>query len=118
MAEVMSNFKEEDQEDQGFNVWLISADFALQNVAVQMGVRLLSLDGRIISSIRRFIYECYLCWKKYGIFDEKVRLCNNCGYNSLSKVAYSLDNQGHLVLHRKKGWKPNQRIMQVKERKF
>lgn len=47
----------------------MSADFALQNVAVQMGMNLLSLDGRKISSIRRFIYECYLCWKKYRISD-------------------------------------------------
>jgi RNA-binding protein NOB1 len=96
----------------------MSADFALQNVAVQMGMNLLSLDGRKISSIRRFIYECYLCWKKYRISDEKVRICSGCGYNSLSKVAYSIDATGKMILHRKKGWKPNLKIMQAKERKF
>lgn len=93
---------------------MVSADFALQNVAVQMGIKLLSLDGRRISSIRRFIYECYLCWKKFRIYDEKVRLCNNCGYNSLSKIAYSLDAEGHMILHRKQGWKPNKKILEVK----
>lgn len=79
-----------------------------------MGIKLLSLDGRRISSIRRFIYECYLCWKKFRIYDEKVRLCTNCGYNSLSKIAYSLDAEGHMILHRKQGWKPNKKILEVK----
>jgi DNA-directed RNA polymerase subunit RPC12/RpoP len=83
-----------------------------------MGIKLLSLDGRRITTIRRFIYECYLCWKKYRIHDEKVRLCNSCGYNSLSKIAYSIDERGHLVLHRKQGWRPNQKILEAKERKF
>lgn len=92
----------------------MSADFALQNVAVQMGIKLLSIDGRKITSIRRFIYECYLCWKKFRIHDEKVRICNNCGYNSLSKIAYSIDEKGYMILHRKKGWKPNKKILEVK----
>ena len=81
-----------------------------------MGIRLLSLDGRRITSVRRFIYECYLCWKKYRIQSEKVKLCNNCGYNSLSKVAYTVDQDGKIVLHRKKGWKPNPKILEAKDR--
>jgi len=83
-----------------------------------MGIKLLSLDGRKINTIRRFIYECYLCWKQYRISDEKVRLCTNCGYNSLSKIAYSIDVIGNMILHRKKGWKPNMKILEVKERKI
>ena len=83
-----------------------------------MGMKLLSLDGRKISTIRRFIYECYLCWRRYRIHDEKVRLCKSCGYNSLSKIAYSVGEKGSMVLHRKKGWKPNSKILEVKEKKF
>ena len=90
----------------------------MQNVALQMGIALLSLDGRQVSTVRRFLYECYRCWHKYRITDEKVRLCKNCGYNSLSKIAYSVDQQGQLVLHRKRGWKPNAKILEAKERKY
>ncbi len=97
---------------------MVSGDYAIQNVVVQMGMSLLSLDCRRISSIRRFIYECYLCWKKYRIQDEKVRLCNNCGYNSLSKIAYSIDDKGVMVLHRKRGWRPNKKITEVKDKKL
>lgn len=76
------------------------------------------MDGRVISSIRRFIWECYLCWQQYKIAENKVKLCSNCGYNSLSKVAYSMDSNGNATLHRKKGWKPNLKVQEWKEKKF
>ena len=43
----------------------MTADFAMQNVAIQVGIDILSLDGRKIKEIRRFIWECYTCWKQY-----------------------------------------------------
>jgi rRNA maturation endonuclease Nob1 len=33
----------------------MTADFAMQNVAIQMGIYLKSLDGRQIKEVRRFI---------------------------------------------------------------
>lgn len=33
----------------------MTADFAMQNVAIQVGIELKSLDGRQIKQIRRFI---------------------------------------------------------------
>lgn len=36
----------------------------------------------------------------------------------MSKIAYSVDEKGLMVLHRKKGWKPNMKILEAKERKF
>lgn len=47
-----------------------------------------------------------------------VKLCPNCGYNSLSKVAYSLNTEGKVIIHRKKGWKPNEKVMEWKEKKL
>ena len=92
---------------------MVSADYAIQNVATQMGIRLLSLDGRKITQIKRFMHECYLCWKKFKIVDNKIKLCNNCGYNTLSKIAFSLDSEGNMILHRKKGWKPNEKVLEL-----
>ena len=92
----------------------MSSDFAIQNVAVQMGIKLLSLDGRRIQEIRRFIWECYLCWKQYKLEDNTIKICDHCGYNSLSKIAYSMNEKGDMILHRKKGWKPNQKVLEWK----
>jgi hypothetical protein len=97
---------------------LISADYAIQNVATHMGIKLIALDGRVISSIRRFIWECYLCWKQINVTENKIKLCPGCGYNSLSKISYSMDTKGNVILHRKKGWKPNTKVQEWKDKKF
>jgi RNA-binding protein NOB1 len=96
----------------------MTADYAMQNVASQMGMKLLSLDGRKIKEIRRFIWECYLCWKQYNITDNKVHLCKDCGYNSLSKIAYTINEKGQMILHRKKNWQPNKNVLEWKEKKY
>ena len=53
----------------------MTADYAMQNVAIQMDIKLKSLDGLKITQIRRFVLECYLCWKRYKAEDNKVKLC-------------------------------------------
>ena len=53
----------------------MTADYAMQNVAIQMGIKLKSLDGRKIPEIRRFVLEYCLCWKRYKLKDNKVKLC-------------------------------------------
>lgn len=116
MAEGLAKFDNQSQEEQvvSCGISLMTADYAMQNVAIQMGIYLKSLDGRQIRQIRRFILECYLCWKTYKVEDNVVKLCKECGYNSLSKIAYSLTPQGDMILHRKKGWKPNQKVLEWK----
>ena len=53
------------EEEEVCLIALMTADYAMQNVATQIGMNLLSLDGRKINEIRRFIWECYTCWKQY-----------------------------------------------------
>lgn len=112
------NIEEEEEVEEKSTISLMTADYAMQNVATQVGMSLLSLDGQKIKEIRRFIWECYVCWKQYKIETTEVKLCKECGYNSLSKIAYSIDSQGQMILHRKKNWKPNQKILEWKEKKF
>lgn len=50
--------------------------------------------------------------------ENKIKLCSSCGYNSLSKISYSMDMEGNVVLHRKKGWKPNAKVQEWKEKKY
>jgi hypothetical protein len=84
-----------------------------------MGIGLRSVEGVQIKSVRRFIQECYACWAKYpDTTSNKVKLCTKCGYNTLSKISYSLDSEGNMVLHRKRGWKPNKKVFEWKERKL
>lgn len=47
--------------DSGVSV--VTADFAMQNVALQMGLHLLSPDGRRINRISRWVLRCSACFK-------------------------------------------------------
>lgn len=84
-----------------------------------MGIHLISIEGIEVKSVRRFIVECYLCRKRYPEpTTDKIQTCAKCGYNSLSKIAYSLDNHGNMILHRKRNWKPNKKVQEWKQRKL
>ena len=69
-------------------VFLISADFALQNVAMQMGLSLLALGGRMITSVRRFVLYCPVCEAIERNTERKF--CGICGCYQLRKVGCSV----------------------------
>lgn len=56
VAKSSKSAQKNSEEQKNIKVALMSADYAVQNVATQMGIKLLSLDGRKISSIRRFVW--------------------------------------------------------------
>lgn len=39
----------------------MTADFAMQNVLLQIGIPVLSVDGMMIKKAKRFVLECYGC---------------------------------------------------------
>ncbi|CAD8120066.1 unnamed protein product [Paramecium sonneborni] len=97
------------QENQinNFGIALLTTDFAMQNVLLQMGIPVLSTEGYMIKSARRFILECHIC--KTLVRDSTRLFCTNCGNNSLLKVSCSLESDGTIILYRKKNFKVNLR---------
>ncbi len=83
---------EDNVEDSNINVFISSADFTLQNVALKMGLPVLGIDGKIIRRIKNYIFKCYSCNK--FVFDTERLFCDNCGYNTLMKIGYSIDFKG------------------------
>jgi RNA-binding protein NOB1 len=79
-------------EDLKINVFISSADFTLQNVALKMGLPVLGIDGKIIRRIKNYIFKCYSCNK--FVFDTSRMFCDDCGYNTLMKIGYSIDYEG------------------------
>ena len=57
-----------------------------------MGLPLLGIDGRIIRRIKNYIFKCYSCSK--FVFDTSRMFCDDCGYNTLMKIGYSIDYEG------------------------
>lgn len=67
-----SSGEEEGEDEAGSShalVSIITADFAMQNVILQMGLQLVSPDGRQIRRISRWVLRCSACFKvtKVGI---------------------------------------------------
>lgn len=75
----------------------LTMDFAMQNVLMQIGLNVASLDGRVIKQMRTFIFRCYACFKTTSVMTKVF--CPNCGNKTLKKVAISLDDNGKQQIH-------------------
>lgn len=70
-----------------------STDFALQNVLLQMGLRLLSANGLMITSLRTWATKCTACYRTMrGTMPRKF--CPTCGGMTLVKVAVFVRKDG------------------------
>jgi rRNA maturation endonuclease Nob1 len=86
----------------------VTTDFSMENVILQMGLHLMSVEGRLIHRIKQWVLRCAAC---YTIHYETDRLfCSRCGVNMLQRIAASTDARtGELHLHLKKNYTPNTR---------
>ena len=103
----LNKFKIADEEElkesklePNLNVSISSADFTLQNVALKMGIPIESIDGMKIRKIKNYILKCYSC--NNFIFDTSKMFCDDCGYNTLMKIACSINAQGKMKIYDKK----------------
>ena len=100
----ISNLKNETEEinseKEKCNTKIITTDFAMQNVIMQMNIPLLNLDGKIITKLKTFILECFSCWEI--IKKPNIVFCPSCGKNTVLKVTCEYKKNGDLILYRKK----------------
>ena len=61
----------------------------MQNVLLQMGLRLVSLDGMVVSRTKRWTLRCGAC---FHLEDDHTKLfCSKCGSAPLNRVAVGVD---------------------------
>ena len=85
-------------------VAVITEDFAMQNIILQMGIPLLNLEGKRITKLKSFVLECYSCW---AINRQNALLfCKKCGKNTLLKVTCEFLEDGSFVMFKKKNRQP------------
>ncbi|KAM4722056.1 RNA-binding protein NOB1 [Rhinophrynus dorsalis] len=78
-------------------VGCLTTDFAMQNVLIQMGLHVLSVDGMLIRQTRNYILRCHGCFKTTS--DMRKSFCPHCGNPTLKKVAVSVNEDGSLHMH-------------------
>lgn len=86
----------------------ITTDYAMQNVMIQMGLQLVSIEGRIVDQVKQWILRCGACFQIH--YDMDRLFCSRCGSNMMQRISASLDSRtGELRLHLKKNYIPNTR---------
>ncbi|KAF4524321.1 hypothetical protein B566_EDAN005379 [Ephemera danica] len=75
----------------------ITSDFAMQNVLRQIGLQVISADGKLIKHVRTYILRCYACFKTTSVMTKVF--CPKCGNQTLKRVAVTLNEDGSLKMH-------------------
>jgi RNA-binding protein NOB1 len=75
----------------------ITTDFSMQNVMLQMGLRLLSTEGMIVKRVKQWILRCIACFTTSTEMDRMF--CPKCGNSTMERVSYSLDRDGHMTFY-------------------
>ncbi|KAL1229816.1 RNA-binding protein [Trichinella spiralis] len=75
----------------------LTADFAIQNVLLHMGLKVVSVDGMLIKQLKTYILRCFSCFHMTSKMMKKF--CPNCGNATLKRLAISVDENGCTVFH-------------------
>ncbi|KAK3085277.1 hypothetical protein FSP39_000959 [Pinctada imbricata] len=75
-------------------VGCVTTDFAMQNVLLQMGLNVISINGMLIKKAKSFVQRCFACMKVTT--NMMIEFCPHCGNNTLQKVSMSLDDDGKI----------------------
>lgn len=75
----------------------ITTDFSMQNVLLQIGLRLLSSEGMVIKRVKQWILKCVAC---FTTSTEMERVfCPKCGNNTMERVSYSIGQDGQMTFY-------------------
>lgn len=75
-------------------VGCVTSDFAMQNVLLQMGLHVVSVDGMQIRQIKTFALKCSSCLRITHATEKKF--CGGCGYPTLFKITVMVNSDGKL----------------------
>jgi RNA-binding protein NOB1 len=93
----------EDENNVLARVACMTTDFTMQNISIQMGMHIMSVDGLLIKTVKQWILRCMGCFQLHHDMDRLF--CSRCGANHLSRVACSIDARtGELRLHLRKNY--------------
>ncbi|KAI9505458.1 Nin one binding Zn-ribbon like-domain-containing protein [Coemansia spiralis] len=85
----------------------VTADFAMQNVLLSMGINLVTPDGVSVRSLRTWVLRCHACFHLTGNMDRQF--CPECGHPTLKRCSVTTGADGHVQVHLKTNYKHNLR---------
>ena len=94
-------------ETKTMQVALLTTDFAMQNVTIQMNLNLMSPSLARVKHLKTFVLRCHACFQVTK--DTSKQFCPRCGQPSLTRVSCSTSANGEVKLHLKKNVQWNHR---------
>merc|ERR1712070_196185 len=79
----------------------MTTDFCMQNVMLQIGLQVVSVDGLKISTCKQWALKCHACFKVTR--DTRKKFCPSCGNHALMRVSMFVSRTGKVTFS--KGWK-------------
>ncbi|RWS12383.1 RNA-binding protein NOB1-like protein [Dinothrombium tinctorium] len=98
MKKKLSFLKISDNDSDKVSVACITSDFAIQNVLMQIGLKVVSVDGgAIIRETKQFVLRCHACFKITT--DMERKFCRSCGnLGTLKRVVVKVNEKGEKVV--------------------
>ncbi|KAH3667250.1 hypothetical protein OGAPHI_002899 [Ogataea philodendri] len=97
---------------QKVKVALSTGDFAVQNVALQIGLNLMNaMSGMQIKRVRNYMLRCHACFTMIPIPKDGTpkHFCSACGGATLLRCAVSVVANGNIIPHLKKNFEWHRR---------
>ncbi|TKA24622.1 hypothetical protein B0A50_06382 [Salinomyces thailandicus] len=94
-------------EPKTMQVGVLTTDFAMQNVILQMNLNLLSPSMTRVKHLKTFVLRCHACFQVTK--EMSKQFCPKCGQPTLTRVSCSTSATGEFKLHLKKNMQWNTR---------
>uniref|UniRef100_A0A0B6ZEV6 Nin one binding (NOB1) Zn-ribbon-like domain-containing protein n=1 Tax=Arion vulgaris TaxID=1028688 RepID=A0A0B6ZEV6_9EUPU len=82
----------ETSEPDSVSVGCLTTDFAMQNVLIQMGLNVLSIDGLLIKRAKSYVLRCFGCMRITK--DASKQFCPHCGNKTLKRLSTTIEEDG------------------------
>ncbi|KAJ7167504.1 Nin one binding Zn-ribbon like-domain-containing protein [Mycena filopes] len=77
-------------EDEVIGAGCMTADFAMQNVLLQMGLNLVGVEGKRIHKVKTWVLRCHACFKICK--DNTRKFCPSCGNPTLLRTSVTVSS--------------------------
>ncbi|KAJ7498651.1 Nin one binding Zn-ribbon like-domain-containing protein [Mycena latifolia] len=79
-------------EEEVIGAGCMTADFAMQNVLLQMGLNLVGVEGKRIQKVKSWVLRCHACFKICK--DNSKKFCPSCGNPTLLRASVTISTPG------------------------
>ncbi|KAG7106036.1 20S-pre-rRNA D-site endonuclease nob1 like protein [Verticillium longisporum] len=88
-------------------VAMLTSDYAMQNVALRIGLNLLSPEMSRITQVKNWVLRCHGCFQVCKKMDRQF--CPKCGQATLTRTSCTTADDGSFQIHLKRNFQWNNR---------